>query len=157
MRILISLLVFFLATNFALAKTAKNGDNVSVQYIGTLKDGRVFDHNIGKKPLSFTIGAGDLIQDFEEALLGMNEGETKKITIEAKNAYGEFDVNKLFRIYRKELPKDAKEGDTLKYWFGSAFYPVRIVDIGEKEVFIDANHKLAGKDLEFEITLKSVN
>ena len=155
------LLVLVLTLNLSSAmafmkKKAKQGDTVSVKYKGTLKDGRVFDHNLDKRDLVFTIGASNLIKPFDQAFVGMKEGETKTIEIPAKDAYGEFDPNRIFKIQAEELPEGTKIGDTLKYRIGGGFYPVRIIDIGDEFVYIDANDKLAGKDLIFEITLLDI-
>ena len=158
MKIKVLLLVLSLFSfNAVLAKkSAKDGDKVSVRYVGKLKDGRVFDHNIDKKDLTFTLGDGNLIKNFDRAVIGMKEGETKTVEIPAKDAYGEFNDKMVFRIPAEQLPKGTKEGDTLKYRIGGGYHPVRIIHIDEKDVFIDANHKLAGKDLVFDITLKDI-
>ncbi len=157
MKKLLILVLFILTTSNVMAKkVVKVGDTIAVNYIGSLKDGRVFDHNIGKNDLIFTVGDGKMIKPFEDAFIGMKKGEEKTIDILAKDAYGEFDEAKVFSIPAEQLPKDGKVGDTLKYRIGGGFYPVRIVYIGEKEVFIDANPKLAGKDLNFKITLLDI-
>jgi FKBP-type peptidyl-prolyl cis-trans isomerase 2 len=158
MRIKILVLVlslFSFIPSFA-AKKAKQGDRVAVKYTGKLKDGRVFDHNVDKQDLIFTIGDSNLIKSFDQAFIGMKEGETKTIEIPAKDAYGEFKEDMLFKIPAEQLPKGTKVGDTLKYRLGGGFHPVRIIHIGEKEVYIDANHNLAGKDLTFEIKLLDI-
>ena len=156
-RFLVLALLLSVSNLQAFAKRkAKAGDKVATLYIGKLEDGRIFDHNVGIKDLVFTIGDSNLLDAFDQAFIGMEEGETKTINIPAKDAYGEFEVSKLFMIKKEELPEYAKEGDTLKYRIGGGYYPVRIIEIGEEEVFIDANHKLAGKDLVFEVTLKDI-
>ena len=73
------------------ANTPKDGDTVSVHYVGTHDDGTEFDSSRreGRTPLQFVIGTGNMIQGFENAVKGMNVGETKKVHIEAKDAYGE--------------------------------------------------------------------
>lgn len=157
LRYLLILVLTFVSTLSVYAKkAAKLGDKVAVTYIGSLKDGRVFDHNIDNKELVFTLGENSMIQSFENAFVGMKKGETKTFVIPAKDAYGEFAEAKLFRIPADQLPKDAKVGDTLKYRIAGGFHPVRIIHIGEEEVYIDANHKLAGKDLTFEVTLLDI-
>ncbi len=155
-RLLLLVSILF-NTGVAFAKkTAKLGDTIAVTYIGSLKDGRVFDHNIGKNELVFTLGENSMIQSFETAFVDMKVGETKTFAIPAKDAYGEFIEAKLFRIHAKELPEGTKLGDTLNYRIAGAFHPVRIVHIGDEEVYIDANHKLAGKDLTFEVSLLEI-
>jgi peptidylprolyl isomerase len=154
---LLLLVSFLLNSGVAFAKkTAKIGDKVAVTYIGSLKDGRIFDHNVGMKDLVFTLGENSMIKSFENAFVGMKVGETKTFDIPAKDAYGEFAEAKLFRIPASELPAGTKVGDTLRYRIAGGFHPVRIIHIDEKEVYIDANHKLAGKDLRFEVTLLDI-
>lgn len=156
LRLLI-LVLMLTTTNSAWAKKkAKEGYKVSTRYVGKLKDGRIFDHNIGKKTLDFVIGNSNLIKPFDQAFIGMEEGQTKTINIPAKDAYGEFDENKLFRILASELPEGTKVGETKNYRIGGAYHPIRIVDIGEEYVYIDANPALAGKDLIFDITLVEI-
>ena len=144
--------MFLVMPAFAVSKVDV-GDKVKVKYIGRLKDGRVFDHNIGRKDLIFTIGSGSMIKAFEDAFIGMKKGDMKTFMIPAKNAYGEFDVNKLFRVPIDQMPSNTKVGDVLRYNLGGGAYPVRVVEVEEEEAYIDANHKLAGKDLSFEIEL----
>ncbi len=84
-------------------KTVKNGDNVTVDYTGSLVDGKVFDtsfkgvgeeNNIIKqdyKPLKFTVGKGRVIKGFDEGIVGMKAGESKTLTIAPDKAYGPVD------------------------------------------------------------------
>ena len=67
---------------------AKMGDTVEVDYTGKFPNGQVFDSSIGREPLEFTLGEGQLIAGFEEAVLGMNVGDTKTVTILPEKAYG---------------------------------------------------------------------
>ena len=67
---------------------AETGDSVKVHYTGTLINGTVFDTSIGREPLEFTIGQGQLISGFEQAVIGMKVGESKTVNIPADQAYG---------------------------------------------------------------------
>ncbi len=152
MRIIIALILM----SFSLyAEKVKNGDNVSVHYTGTLKDGSEFDSSKGKKPLEFKVGAGQMIAGFDKAVLDMSEGDVKKITIPSKEAYGDYNKNLVKVMDRKKLPKgDLKSGDKLfAYSANGAPQMVNIVSCDDKEVKIDTNHPMAGKDLTFEIEL----
>ncbi|HLC45479.1 MAG TPA: FKBP-type peptidyl-prolyl cis-trans isomerase, partial [archaeon] len=64
------------------------GDFVSVEYTGSLEDGTVFDSSEGREPLSFAVGSGELIQGFDEAVVGMKLNEEKTVTIPPEKAYG---------------------------------------------------------------------
>nr|WP_201030053.1 FKBP-type peptidyl-prolyl cis-trans isomerase [Kosmotoga sp. DU53] len=67
---------------------AKKGDTVKVHYTGRFEDGEIFDSSTGKEPLEFTIGKGEVIPGFEEAIIGMNTGESKTVKIPPEKAYG---------------------------------------------------------------------
>ena len=67
---------------------AKKGDNVKIHYKGTLQDGTVFDSSEGRDPLGFTLGSGQVIPGFDEAVMGMSEGDAKNVTIPVDKAYG---------------------------------------------------------------------
>ena len=67
----------------------KVGDNISVHYLGKLEDGSTFDSSVGKSPLTFDVGAGQMIKGFDSGVVGMKVGEAKTITIPATEAYGE--------------------------------------------------------------------
>ena len=69
-------------------KTVKVGDKISVHYTGKLENGDIFDSSIGKQPLSFTAGGGQMIQGFDEAVIGMKVGEKKTVTLPPEKAYG---------------------------------------------------------------------
>lgn len=69
-------------------RAAKKGDRLEVNYTGRFPDGKVFDTSIGRSPLAFTVGAGQLIQGFDEAVIGMRVGDKKVVTIPPEKAYG---------------------------------------------------------------------
>lgn len=138
---------------------AKSGDTVSVHYTGTLEDGTAFDSSEGGEPLEFAIGSGNVIPGFEQAVLGMNPGESKTVTIPADDAYGPYVEERVLVVERDQIPTDMPIdiGAQLQIQQeGGIVVPVIITDITEKEVTLDANHPLAGEDLTFKITLVSV-
>lgn len=139
--------------------TAKQGDTVLVHYRGELQDGSVFDESTGKDPLQFTIGSGMLIPDFESAVDGMNEGDSKTIHVEAANAYGLYREDLLISVDRAQFPPniDPTVGQQLQLTQpdGSPMV-VKVSDVSDEAVTLDANHMLAGKDLKFTITLVDI-
>jgi peptidylprolyl isomerase len=138
---------------------AKRGDTVSVHYKGTLDDGTIFDSSEGGDPISFTIGDGEVIPGFETAIEGMSIGDEKTETIESGNAYGPRRDELVFRVGREQLPdgSDVEIGDVLRIGFpdGSSA-AVKVAEMDDASLTLDANHPLAGKDLTFELRLVSI-
>lgn len=136
--------------------TAKQGDTVQVHYKGTLQDGTVFDSSEGREPLSFTIGAGEVIPGFERAVDGMEVGETRMARVDVDDAYGERRDDLELEVPREQLPDelDVEVGTPLQLQQpdGSAV-PVTVTSLDTSKVTLDANHPLAGEPLQFELTL----
>ena len=139
--------------------TAKQGDNVSVHYTGTLNDGTQFDSSEGREPLSFEVGSNQIIAGFSEAVEGMSIGESKTITIPSEKAYGAHDPNMVQEVPRANFPDDMElseglglsargpEGQVLNF---------KVVSFNDDSVMVDGNHPLAGQDLTFAIELVSI-
>lgn len=138
---------------------AKQGDTVQVHYRGTLDDGSEFDSSAGSEPLSLTLGAGEVIPGFEQAIEGMAIGEKKTQHIPATEAYGERQEQLVFQVGREQMPEgdDITVGDMLRVGFpdGSSAN-VHVAAIDDKGVTLDANHPLAGKALTFELELVKI-
>lgn len=138
---------------------AKKGDNVKIHYKGTLEDGSVFDTSEGRDPLGFTIGSGQVIPGFEEAVMGMSTGESKNVTIPAAKAYGPRNDELLLPIPRNQVPADINPevGQQLQM-SGPNGEPVvvAVVEVTDEQVMLDANPPLAGKDLTFDIELVEI-
>ncbi len=140
-------------------RTAKNGDRVVVQYIGKLEDGTIFDTTVGQDPFEFTIGEHEVIPGFEEAIIGMEEGERKVVVVKPDRAFGEKREDYIVKVSKDVLPPDLEvtEGMTLKLsQEGINPIPVKVTQVGDDFIVIDANHPLAGHTLTFEITLLKI-
>jgi FKBP-type peptidyl-prolyl cis-trans isomerase 2 len=141
------------------AGKAKSGDTVQVNYTGKLADGTVFDSSIGKQPLEVVLGKGQLIPGFEKAVLGMQAGENKTVTISVNDAYGPSRKELIFEVPRENLPAGAAPqiGQQLQ---GSkadgSTMMATVTKISDKTVTLDANVPLAGKELTFEIGLVKI-
>ncbi|MFC4263762.1 peptidylprolyl isomerase [Ferruginibacter yonginensis] len=137
----------------------KSGDVVKVHYTGKLTNGEQFDSSIGREPLEFTVGAGQMIAGFDAALPGMNVGDKKTINIAAKDAYGETDETAIIEFPKEHVPAEMKlevgQQLTLSNEQGQPF-PVVVKELREDVVILDANHFLAGKELVFDIELVSI-
>jgi peptidylprolyl isomerase len=139
--------------------TAKNGDTVKVDYTGKFEDGTVFDSSAERGPMEFTIGQGQVIPGFENAIVGMGLGDSKTATIAASDAYGEHREDLLLVVERDKLPEDLNpavgEQLELRQHDGRAIL-VAIAEVTDTSITLDANHPLAGKNLVFDIELKGI-
>lgn len=138
---------------------AEQNNTVKVHYTGKLSDGTVFDSSRQREPLEFQVGQGQVIPGFEQAVVGMTPGETKTATVAPEQGYGERRDDMVASVPKDNLPDDLdpevgqqlqardSEGQTI---------PVRITEVGDEAVTIDANHPLAGQTLTFDIELVDV-
>ena len=122
-------------------------------------DGTTFDSSDGREPLEFEVGSGQIIPGLDVALPGMLVGDKKTVKIECKDAYGPLNPEMRQAIPREGIPDDIKleVGVQLNMQTpdGQAM-PVMVVDLDEATVTLDANHPLAGKDLQFDIELMKI-
>lgn len=138
---------------------AKQGDTVNVHYTGRLQDGTVFDSSVGRDPLQFTIGEGQLIPGFEKGVVGMNPGETKTVEIPSDEAYGPHHDEMVMVVDKNQMPPDLNPqvGDQLQMRHESGqIVIVTVSDVTDKDITLDANHPLAGKDLIFDLELADI-
>jgi peptidylprolyl isomerase len=138
---------------------AAKKDTVKVHYVGRLLDGTVFDQSPEDRPLHFILGRQEVIAGFDDAVVGMYQGETKTVSISCEQAYGQSKPELLERIDRSLIGKNVQlhVGGQLEVTNhdGSVFY-VMVRSFDDEQVVVDANHPLAGQDLEFEIKLLEV-
>jgi peptidylprolyl isomerase len=136
------------------------GNQVSVYYTGTFVNGTMFDTNVNKTPLTFTVGSGTVVKGFDEALIGMKAGQTKTVTVPVDKAYGPRKPEYIQVIDRTGdlATMDLVEGKILSATNPStgAVNIVRVLKVTPDKVTIDGNSPLAGEPLVFTITLKSV-
>jgi FKBP-type peptidyl-prolyl cis-trans isomerase SlyD len=145
----------------------ENGDTISVNYVGKLEDGTIFDTSVKEvaveagiyiqmrnyEPLTFTIGEGQMIKGFDEGVVGMQVGEEKTLTIPPEEAYGEYREE-----FVREIPVDAVDftpevGMRLATDSGLTG---TITNVNENNFVVDFNHELAGKTLIFSVKVVSV-
>lgn len=140
--------------------TAKNGDKVKIEYTGTLEDGTIFDSSADHgNPLEFEVGSGQVIKGFDDAILGMKEGEEKQFSIEPADAYGEHDPTLVQKVPREIFPQDAELVPGLLFEAGlptGEKVPATITDVQGGIVSVDLNHPLAGKKLNFKIKVSVI-
>ena len=138
---------------------AKRGDTVRLFYTGTLNDGTIFDLSSDEEPLEFTIGGDQVIPDFEDAVVGMSPGDSKKFSIVADRAYGTHDPRLVFKVASDRFPPgvtpEVGQVFTVERQDGAPMR-VSVVSIDVDGVSLDANHPLAGQDLTFAIELSEI-
>jgi FKBP-type peptidyl-prolyl cis-trans isomerase 2 len=141
------------------SKAATIGDTVKVHYTGRLLDGTEFDSSRGVEPLQVTLGQGETIAGFEQAILGMVAGEQKSVTIPCDDAYGARNEEMTQTLPRAVIPDEIElevgimlnarspEGQTVSF---------TVAAFDEEQVTVDGNHPLAGQDLVFDLELVAV-
>ena len=137
----------------------KNGDTVRVHYHGKLTDGSTFDSSEGRDPLEFTVGNGQVIKGFDDAMLDMQPGEKKTVNIAVDNAYGQRNDDMMMEYPKTEFPADMNPELGMELHMSDNMgnvFPVVIAEVKEDTVVLDANHPLAGQDLTFDIELVSI-
>lgn len=136
------------------------GKMVHVHYTGTLNDGTTFDSSYDRgEPLAFLCGAGMMIRGFDQAVANMEVGEIVDIHLTPEEAYGDVDPNAVFDVPISELPgsESLEIGQQvyLEDVSGQSF-PVTVVAKENGTIRFDANHEMAGKELNFKIELIEV-
>jgi peptidylprolyl isomerase len=138
---------------------AKEGDKVKVHYTAKLKDGTIIDSSVGNDPLEFEIGAGKVIPGFEKAAVGMSPSESTIVEVPAADAYGDHREEMVAVVGRAQLPDDLEPhvGQQLTAQAENGqVIPMKVTEVTETHVTLDANHPLAGQDLTFNIELVEI-
>jgi FKBP-type peptidyl-prolyl cis-trans isomerase 2 len=139
---------------------AKKGDVVKVHYKGKLNSGEQFDSSEGREPLEFTVGAGQMITGFDQAIPGMVVGEKKTVIIAPENAYGEKNEDAIIEFPMSNIPAEMTLEPGMKLQLRNEAgqpIPVIVIEMKEDIVILDANHELAGKELIFDIELVEIS
>jgi FKBP-type peptidyl-prolyl cis-trans isomerase 2 len=139
---------------------AKNGDRVTIHYIGTLDNGHIFDQCDDDQPFTFTIGAGEVFPAMEQDIVGMQVGEVKNIHLSAEQAYGPRLKENLIQVSRQIFPEGREicVGQKLVVELvGNEQQVMRVRHLEEQHVVLDGNHDLAGYDLTFALRLVKID
>ncbi len=138
---------------------AQVGDRVTVHYTGRLTDGTEFDSSAGQEPLEVVLGAGRVIPGFENAIVGMQTGESRTVTIPVEEAYGPHSEELVLSVPRNRLPEDLSPEIGMQLQMQQAdggLVDVLITSLDEQNITLDANHPLAGQALVFDIRLVTI-
>jgi peptidylprolyl isomerase len=150
----------------------KTNDTVRVFYTASFQDGTVFDTNVNGTPMEFTVGSGQVISGFDEAVIGMTPGLTKKVTIPPEKGYGIYNATNVYRVNQEDvtafLEDLQSQGNLITFQYpgiGSGYSwrnpdgtlgSMQLTNISDGMVTVDLNNPLAGKDMVFEITLVEI-
>jgi FKBP-type peptidyl-prolyl cis-trans isomerase 2 len=138
---------------------AKISSTVTISYIGTLDNGRIFHSTEVHGPQTVTIGDDQLFPALERAIIGMRAGEVKNIILTAEEAYGPRLQENIIKVDRHSFPagKEVAVGQKLSIDFKGGESRVMVVTaVGEDDVTLDGNHLLAGLDLTFALKVEHV-
>ena len=138
---------------------AKIGSTVTIRYIGTLDNGRIFHSTDEHGPQNFTIGDGQVFPALERAIIGMRAGEVRNIVLSAEESYGPRLQENIISVARQTFPagKEITVGQKLSIEFKGGTTRVMIVTaVNADNVTLDGNHPLAGLDLTFALSLDRV-
>ena len=139
---------------------SNNGKRVRTHYVGTFDDGTVFDSSVERgEPLEFVCMAGQMIPGFDKAVESMEVGETKNVHIPAADAYGEYNEELVQKVPVSNIPgaDELPVGQTVYlHRPGGQPFPAKVAAMDDEYVTFDMNHEMAGKDLNFEITLVEI-
>ena len=140
-------------------RVARPGDRVTVSYIGTLDNGRIFEDTTESGPLELELGSGEVFPALERAIAGMREGETRNILLAAEEAFGPWREENLLVLPRTAFPPERKlrQGEKLSLAFRDGEERVVFIrSIDEEQVTLDGNHALAGQELTFALRLDRI-
>ena len=143
-----------------MSKEVKAGDTVSVHYTGRMESGEVFDSSAGRQPLTFTVGSGQLIRGFDDAVVGMKVGEKKTVNIPPADGYGERRDDLFVDLPRTHIPEgmDLQVGSMVELVDSSRnTVPAVVAEVRDAFVRMDLNHFLAGKILVFDIEMLEIS
>jgi len=137
----------------------ENGKQVAIEYSVFSDDNTQIDTNVGKDPLVFLFGSHQILPALEEALRGLEVGDSKKVTLNPDSAYGDINPHAYKKVEAKLIPEDLRfEGALLVVsdeQFGEML--IRVDSLDGEQVVLDFNHPLAGKTLKFDVKVLDIS
>lgn len=147
----------YLLTNNSGAQVVATGDTVKVYYTGKLTNGTVFDSNVGQEPLNFTVGAGEVIPGFENAVIGMKINETKNVTIPVNEAYGPVNPDLIVKVPLSSFGNQSVQvGMYVTQTSDGQQYQGVVTAVNSTNATVNFNSPLAGQTLLFEIKVVGI-
>lgn len=144
-----------------MSQVVENGNSVVVNYVGTLEDGSEFDNSYERgEPIGFTVGGDGVIQGFSAGVVGMSVGEKKSITISPEEAYGERTIEAVQVFPVDSFPEDMELHPGMQVQGAGPEgqeFPAIVVAVAVNGITLDMNHPLAGRTLNFEVEVVSID
>jgi FKBP-type peptidyl-prolyl cis-trans isomerase SlyD len=140
------------------ASIIEEGSIVSIEYTLTDETGTELDSNVGKEPLTFIQGAGQIVRGLEKELIGLKTGDRKTVQVKPEDGYGMPSKEAFQEFPRETLPAEAQKVGAALMVQGpdGRAIPIRVHEIRGETVVVDFNHPLAGKTLNFDVTIKDI-
>jgi len=137
----------------------KKGHKVMLEYTVFLEDGTQIDTNVGEDPLVFVLGEHQVFPALEQALMGLQVGDSKQILLAAEDAYGPIVQDAFREVDLDAVPAPFRyEGAVLGVQDPQGgVFPIRVHKIKEKKAVLDFNHPLAGRSLRFQVKVVGVS
>jgi FKBP-type peptidyl-prolyl cis-trans isomerase 2 len=140
------------------AKVVTDGSQVSIEYTLKLDDGTEVDSNVGKEPLVYTQGGGQMLPGLEKALVDLGVDDTKHVKLTAADGYGEVDPEAFRDVGVEQVPEEARKVGALLVAGGpgGGSQPIRVHEVHDDKIVLDFNHPLAGQALNFDVKIVGV-
>jgi peptidylprolyl isomerase len=135
---------------------ARKGDVVKIRYTGLAADGTQFGTSENDAPLEFTLGSAQTIEGLNQALIGMQDGERKTVTVPLEQGFGPREPKRIYQLKRSSLPSNVRIGDRLTAQAGNQAVPIWVTNLDDEFATVDANHPLAGQSVVLHIELVAV-
>ncbi len=140
--------------------TVSTGSKVKIHYTGKFDDGEIFDSSKGGSPLAFEVGTGQVISGFDQAVIGMQVGETKEVHLQEDEAYGPYNQEMVFPASPDQfedglIPEIGQQFQT-EMEDGTPLL-LTVKSAQNDEIILDANHPMAGKALNFHLEVISID
>ncbi|MDE1869595.1 MAG: peptidylprolyl isomerase [Candidatus Micrarchaeota archaeon] len=157
--IVIVIAVIYMAISGATTPVVAVGDNISVEYTGSFTNGTVFDSSVGRAPLTFKVGSGELIQGFDQAVVGMKIGENKTVTIQPAQGYGLVNPALITTVNASVFGNQTVQVGMMitRTTQGGQQVQGKVTAVNATTVTVDFNHPLAGQTLIFNIKVVAIN
>src|SRR5688500_8684997 len=141
-----------------MADQVSNGKVVSFSYTLRDSEGNVLEQTEKNQPMQYLHGNQNIIPGLEKEMEGMNVGDSKKVTVEPQEGYGEYDEKLVFNVPRTNFPKEAQlePGMEFQAQTEQGPMPLIVLEVADDHVIVDANHPMAGETLNFEVTVEEV-